>query len=211
MSGYDNYARMDIQTADPRAVIVLLYDGAVKFLNEAIKAGRDGRRMEVSNNLNRTLKIIQFLRNALDFDQGGEVADNLFKLYAYMRDTLLQANLTCDEEKIQEVLGLFKTLLEAWREVSKDPQAAVALESRQPGQPEAAPAQDPGENQPQQEETAPNAKSAGPVEVGETYAPSTGGGAAPPPHDTKPVAPAAAASPDAAIAGRSAYGIRQAG
>jgi flagellar secretion chaperone FliS len=127
MNGYSNYARMDIETSDPRAIIVLLYEGSIRFLGEAVAACNANKRAEVSNNINRTLKIIQFLSSALNFDLGGEVAENLARLYAYMRDILLQANLKCDASKIEEARNLFKILLEAWREVAHSPEAASAL------------------------------------------------------------------------------------
>ncbi|HUT24934.1 MAG TPA: flagellar export chaperone FliS [Sumerlaeia bacterium] len=130
MTGYKSYARTNIQTSDPRAVVVLLYEGAIGFLNQAADAARRDARMDMSTFLLKTLKIVQFLDAALDFDQGGEVAENLNRLYAYMRDSLSEANLTCQPEKIEEVVDLLKTLLGGWREVASCPEAATALSAR---------------------------------------------------------------------------------
>ncbi|MFP4381818.1 MAG: flagellar export chaperone FliS [Candidatus Sumerlaeia bacterium] len=130
MTGYQNYARTNIQTSDPRAVVVLLYEGGIKFLGQAREALAGGDRQEMSRLLQKTQKIILFLSNALDFDAGGEIAVNLDKLYAYIRDILNEANYKADGEKIEEAIQLLKPLLEAWREIAKDPTAAAALEKR---------------------------------------------------------------------------------
>ncbi len=130
--GYENYARTDIETSDPRAVVVLLYEGAIKFSTQALELARKSERREMSKYIQKAQKIVQFLMTSLDFDAGGEVADNLNSLYGYMRDTLSQANLKADPEKIEEVIGLLKPLLEAWRDIAKDPKAAEALANHPP-------------------------------------------------------------------------------
>ncbi len=129
--GYSHYAKTDIQTADPRAVIVLLYEGAIKFLNRSLEEVNRNDRMAMSEYILKTQKIVQFLASSLDFDQGGDIARNLNRLYDYMRDTLNEANLHASSEKIEEVIALLRTLLDAWKEVAKDPVAAEALAKRE--------------------------------------------------------------------------------
>jgi flagellar protein FliS len=129
--GYSHYAKTDIQTADPRAVIVLLYEGAIKFLNRAIDEVNRDDRMAMSEYILKAQKIVQFLAASLDFDQEGDIARNLNRLYDYMRDTLNMANLRASTEKIEEVIGLLRTLLDAWKEVARDPVAAEALAKRE--------------------------------------------------------------------------------
>ncbi len=129
--GYSHYAKTDIQTADPRAVIVLLYEGAIKFLNRASDEVARNDRMAMSEYILKTQKIVQFLSASLDFAQGGDIARNLSRLYDYMRDTLNEANLRASNEKIEEVIALLRTLLDAWKEVARDPVAAEALARRE--------------------------------------------------------------------------------
>jgi flagellar protein FliS len=129
--GYSHYAKTDIQTADPRAVIVLLYEGAIKFLNRALEEVHRNDRMAMSEYILKTQKIVQFLSASLDFEQGGDIAYNLIRLYDYMRDTLNEANLHASTAKIEEVIALLRTLLDAWKEVAKDPVAAEALARRE--------------------------------------------------------------------------------
>lgn len=73
MTGYQNYAKTSIQTADPRAVIVLLYEGALNFLTQAIAAIENGDRQAMSDYVSRTLRIVHHLSGALDFEQGKDI------------------------------------------------------------------------------------------------------------------------------------------
>lgn len=199
MGGYQTYARTDIQTSDPRAVVVLLYEGSIKFLNRAVASAKADKRMEMSEYILKTQKIIHYLLNALDFDDGGDVAENLYNLYSYMRDRLNQANLTCDVEKIEEVIELFKPLLEAWREIAKDPIAQEALEKRaakmasQPKESRTS-RSDSGAPVAQPEEPAPQAKQPQDADADADAAPSQ--------------QQSAAGHPKNVAAGRAAYGVR---
>lgn len=114
MRPYQNYQRVNVSTADPVRVVVLLYEGAIKNLNQSIRVM--GTDIETASaKLTRTLEIINYLRSVLDHEKGGEIATNLERLYEYMRDTLSEANIRHDTEKIQSVIGLLQTLLEGWR------------------------------------------------------------------------------------------------
>jgi flagellar protein FliS len=210
MTGYQSYTRTDIQTSDPRAVIVLLYEGAIRYLRQALEAQVRDERMRMSDYILKTQKIIQFLDSALDFEQGGDLAGNLNRLYCYMRDTLSQANIRCDGAKIQEVIDLFKPLLDAWREIAKDPAAAAALETRAAGagsepvqaptaaNPAPVPATAPAA--PAVEESPEEAEGVAVAGAG-TYGRRAFAPSASPKHDAN-------GKTDVVIAGRAAYGLR---
>lgn len=126
MRPYQNYQRVNISTADPVRIVVLLYEGAIKNLNQAMRlVGQDNDTF--SAKINRTLDIINYLRNALDHQKGGEIAGNLERLYDYMRDTLNQANISKDNEKIQLVIGLLQTVLEGWRGIISNQTTEIDL------------------------------------------------------------------------------------
>lgn len=137
MRPYQNYQRVNISTADPVRIIVLLYEGAIKNLNQTLRLfGRDSNA--ASEKITRTLDIINYLRNALDHEKGGEIAFNLERLYDYMRDTLGQANIQQDKAKVEIVIGLLQTLLEGWRGIISNQTTEVdATEATPPppGQP----------------------------------------------------------------------------
>jgi len=197
--GIEQYARTDIQTSDPRAVVVLLYEGAIKFLGRAADAARADARNEMSEHILKAQKIVQFLTTALDFEEGGEIASNLSRLYAYARDTLNEANLHASADKIEEVIDLFRPLLDAWRDVAKDPAATPVAQARQAAI-AARPIQPPDEPQmfttPPMASDSPEAVPAAPTE-GDAVDISQAG--------SQPAAPDAANT----TAGRAAYGINQ--
>lgn len=144
MRPHQSYQKVNVSTADPVRIIVLLYEGAIKNLNQAIRA-IDGDRELMSAKITRTLDIINYLRNALDHEKGGEIAGNLERLYEYMRDVLSQANIHPDAAKMEHVISLLQTVLEGWRgivanqtadgEAAADPAAAEAPQAPPPPRP----------------------------------------------------------------------------
>lgn len=203
MTGYQNYARTSIETSDPRQVVVLLYEGAIKFLRQARSALDAADRAGMSTFIRKTQAIIHYLTNALDYENGGEVADNLGNLYAYMRDALAEANIKSDGAKIDEVIELIRPLLEAWQAIAHDPEAAAALQNRQPkAAPKAMPlggielsdAEAQERAQPEQDQRQMDR-----LEVAVGAEPSSSG-----PSKARPAPP----RPPVSAAARSAYGIR---
>lgn len=129
MRPHQSYKRVGISTSDPVKIVVLLYEGAIRNLAQAVE-NIGGDTALVSAKLVRTLEIINYLRTSLDHDKGGEISVNLERLYEYMRDQLSYANIELEDggrEKIIEVMDLLQTLLEGWRGVSGTPAAAQAL------------------------------------------------------------------------------------
>lgn len=133
MRPYQKYQQVNITTADPLQIVVLLYEGAIKNLNQwLLLTGTDDEL--ASARLIRTQEIINYLRVSLDHAQGGEIAFNLERLYDYMRDRLNEANLNRDRGKVQEVINLLQTLLEGWHGISNH-SGSVAENAPIPTQP----------------------------------------------------------------------------
>lgn len=116
------YLRTQVETASPGQLIVLLYDGAIRFMHRAIEGfdiGNPSERIEtINNNLLRAQDIIAELTACLDMEAGGEIAANLFRLYEYMHHRLTHANVKKTAEPIREIVALMEDLKEAWTEVS---------------------------------------------------------------------------------------------
>ncbi len=118
MNGLQAYQRVNTQTsitdADPHKLIQLLYNGAIERINMA-KA-----RIQVKDYagkgqlLNKAIEIIGGLRGFLDFEKGGELAISLEALYDYMERGLLEASLKNDVAKLDEVIGLLRSVKEGW-------------------------------------------------------------------------------------------------
>lgn len=118
-SVYDQYRQTAIQTAPPEQLVVMLYDGAIRFL-EQVKSGlQEGR--DISEPMGRVQDIIVELAASLNRG-AGEVAENLARLYDFWIQWLLQAQIRRDPAKVDEVLGMVRELREAW--------ATIALQQR---------------------------------------------------------------------------------
>lgn len=109
------YKKNQVETATPEEVLILLYNGAIQYLNKA-KIGIEQNDNEIINkNIMACEKIILEFMNTLDMENGGEVAQNLHRLYDYFYRTLVSANLNKDMAKVDEVLKHLKNLRETWQ------------------------------------------------------------------------------------------------
>jgi flagellar secretion chaperone FliS len=107
------YRDSAILTAPPERLLVMLYDGANRFLIQAATALRAGDLATMNDRLRRAEAIITELRQTLDMSQG-EVAGNLESIYSFCQRLLLEARLKRDPEKIEQVAKLLRELREAW-------------------------------------------------------------------------------------------------
>lgn len=118
MEGYKNYREVDIETASGLRLVVMLYAGALKYLNVA-REGINQRKLDIANNnIIKAQDIISELMTSLNFD-AGEISHNLYSLYIYMNRRLLEANIEKNIEIINEVMRLLNTLKEAWEQILK--------------------------------------------------------------------------------------------
>lgn len=119
MKGYARYSqaykKAAVSTVDQRKLIVMMYDGAIKFLNIATDKIAKNETYEAHRNLIRGKSIIAELLGSLNMEDGGEIGRNLQRLYTYMFNELIEANLNNDVSKIQNVLGLLKELRIGWQ------------------------------------------------------------------------------------------------
>jgi len=124
-----SYQTISLQTAPPGRLVLMLYEGAIKFLEKAI-LGLDVEdplemNQTVHNNVTRAQDIINELNNTLDMDQGGKLAVVLRDLYGYLENKLYQSNIRKDREGIQEVIDRLTTLQEGWSEMLEQENAVA--------------------------------------------------------------------------------------
>ncbi len=113
------YRQTQAQTAPPAELVVMLYRGAIRFVLAAIDA-LDRRDLPTAHDkLLRAQAVVLELNSTLDSEHGGEIANNLAQLYAYMHQQLVSANVSKDPEPVRIVLPLLRDLLEAWEQVAK--------------------------------------------------------------------------------------------
>lgn len=119
------YRRVESESRSPLELVVMLYDGALRFLGEAADAAARGDLRTRSAAVSRTLAIIAELQNTLDVEKGGAVADQLDDLYTYITSRLLDVALKQDVTAIDEARKLLTPIRDAWSQIAQ-PSAAAA-------------------------------------------------------------------------------------
>ena len=112
------YEETSVTTQSKGRLVVMLYDGAVRFLRKAELALEDGDYQAKGMYINKAQDIILELNSVLDMQSGAEIASNLRKLYNFMRSHLNRANRECSPQMIREVIGLLNQLNQGWRAVN---------------------------------------------------------------------------------------------
>ncbi len=125
------YQTQSILTASPGQLVLLMYDGALRFMAQA-RAGfalpedNYSRIEKINVSILRAQAILNELRANLDHNAGGEIAKNLDRLYEYYVRRLQEANLRKDEAPVIEIEALVRTLRDGWAEMLMGREAKVA-------------------------------------------------------------------------------------
>ena len=114
------YRANAVGSAKPENLVVMLFDGAIRFLGAAIRAFDHEDPLDfnltIHTNITKTQAIIRELNNALDLDNGGELGQKLTSLYNYFDQRLQEANIHKDRAIIEEILARISELRDAWNE-----------------------------------------------------------------------------------------------
>jgi len=114
-----HYFEKQILNSTPAERVVLLYDGAIRALNEAKKAIADKRVQDRCNANQKAKEIIGHLADTLDMAQGGEIARNLDRLYKHMLVRLLDVDFKNDASALDEVINNLRPLRESWAKLAQ--------------------------------------------------------------------------------------------
>ncbi len=112
---YATYSQNNTAIESPEKLIEMLYEGALRFSAQAIKAIKDENLEKKTYWINRSTAIFAELLNSLNYS-GGDVAHYLSGLYTRQLQLLAIANIKNDAHSVEEVMRVTKSLLEAWRE-----------------------------------------------------------------------------------------------
>ena len=124
---YQQYRATKVSTASPVDLVVMLYQGVVRFTRAGIEATERGDVQAAHKGFVRAQDIIAELVSTLDHDRGGEVAKQLLALYDYAFRRLVEANCKKDVVPAREVIQIFRDLGMAWQELAgRQRQAAPA-------------------------------------------------------------------------------------
>ena len=116
-----SYRSVSVDTASPGKLILMLFDGALRFLHLAEDGFRQSdvriRQETIHNNIVKTQNILLELQRSLNVRDGGEFAVNLFRIYDFMMAQLIEANTKKNAEKIRVVIQLLGEIRGAWDEM----------------------------------------------------------------------------------------------
>ena len=118
MDGIASYREHAVSTQSRGRLIVLLYEGAIKFLKLAIQAIEAGQVAEKGKYIRKALAIVHELESSLDMETSGEVALNLRRLYDFMDRHLAEANVKHDPQRIRDVIALLEDLNAGWKAIT---------------------------------------------------------------------------------------------
>ena len=115
--GSDAYRETAVQTSSPTRLIVMLYEGTIRFLRESVTAIESKELDRKRQSIDRAVAIVQHLQSTLDMEQGGEVAVGLNKLYGYILARILEGSGKLETEPLEEAIKLLNVLLAGWEEL----------------------------------------------------------------------------------------------
>jgi flagellar protein FliS len=121
------YRRGTVLAATPTQLVVLLYDGARRFLRQGANAMRDGEVERAHKALRRGERIISHLDGTLDFEQG-EVSQSLHAIYLFCLSHLNAARMSQDPSLIEEVGELLGDLRDAWSQLAAEVDGGAEIE-----------------------------------------------------------------------------------
>lgn len=107
-------SQTSVVDADPHRLVQILMENALEKLSFAKGCIVRNDIHDKGMNISLALSIIEALQYSLNKEEGGEIADNLSELYSYMINTLLEANLTNDMQKVDEAIKLLTIIKDGW-------------------------------------------------------------------------------------------------
>lgn len=115
----NSYKETKVTTATQSKLIIMLYDEVIKQIDIAVQAVKSNKAKDISHNaFVKSQDCISELMVSLDFEKGGEIAQNLFSLYNYFNRELLDANNYGKIDKAIEVQSMMKELRSSWVSIS---------------------------------------------------------------------------------------------
>ena len=118
---YQKYQRTQVTTASREKILLMLYEGAIRFTKQAKSAMAEEKLSEKGRLISKATAILSELMATLDFKVGGPLAQDLENLYVFMIDKLIEGNINNDPKCLEVVEDLLRTLYSAWKDVVENP------------------------------------------------------------------------------------------
>ncbi len=124
---YQKYKTTSVQSASREKILLMMYEGAIKFTKLAIRACEEKKIADRGMNIGRAFDIVMELNNTLDHRIGGEISKNLEQLYMFIMDEYTKANITGKVQHLNNAIKILENLYGAWvgavEQVKKDAEA----------------------------------------------------------------------------------------
>lgn len=121
----DTYRSVEVASRSPLELVAMLYEGATHALAQTRHAMQARDLVTKQRAMNKALAIVDHLQSTLDLEAGGHIAAELDRLYTYVIDRIVTANVTGEVERLDEALRVMSTLKEAWVRIAGDSKAAA--------------------------------------------------------------------------------------
>ena len=128
----NQYQVNQVNTASPEQILLMLYDGAIRFTRQAIEGVEEDKLDKKRHGISKTVAIITEFSNTLDHKIGGKIAEDLHELYDFTIRELIAANIGNDVEKLESVEKLLVDLRQTWGEavaINKKEKALLASQA----------------------------------------------------------------------------------
>lgn len=119
-NAHSAYKSVQVTTTDRGRLLLMMYEGAIKFLKQAKMGLEDNDLPKFCRFLSKGQAIIAELMNTLDFEKGGKIAKDLDRLYDFMLFYLTEANLHRDPKRVSKVIGLLDVIYGAYKEIIEE-------------------------------------------------------------------------------------------
>ncbi len=120
IASYENSDRDALaESDDPHALIEVLLNELVRHMQSFLHHFEGDQEAQVKRNthFSKSLSIIYALQKSLDFDNGGEVAESMFRIYEFAKQTLLKTYRTSEKAGTEQAIQSLKEILEAWKQI----------------------------------------------------------------------------------------------
>ena len=117
INGINAYKQTNVTTADPKRLILMCYEGAIRNLKIARGKYSAGEFETKGKAVQKVYDILTLLMQSLDSEKGGTIAAGLNSLYSYMMQRVMEGDLQKDMKAFDEVIGMLEELNSAWKEI----------------------------------------------------------------------------------------------
>jgi flagellar protein FliS len=118
------YRKQSVNGASPLQLVIMMYDGALKFMEAGKHAIAHQDLPRQNDQLQKAQKVVLELMACIDQDQGGDVARNLISLYTYVLNELVKANCEDSAEPVERCIKIFSELRDSWVQIEAQTRGA---------------------------------------------------------------------------------------